>query len=481
MNISIIDHKRRITAVLALIIFGGFMATIWISYRVAHHSLGSQIADNTLPLTSDNIYSEIQQDLLRPLFISSLMAHDTFVRDWAIADEDPSESMVRYLQEIQNRYGTITSFFISEKSRRYYHPTGILKEVSDATPDDRWFFRVRAMPEGEDYEINIDADTADRTRATIFVNYRVYDYQRNFLGVTGVGLAVSKVKRLIELYEKKYGRKVFFVDREGEVTLHGDMYTGERNLRDMPGVAALATRILISPSGSYSFKKAGRKVYMNSRLVPEFKWYLIVAQEEIAEERLLLKTVVGNAFLGFLVTAAVLVLAHFTFRGYQRRLEEMAATDKLTGSANRQVFEELIAQTLRAAERKKENVSVVMFDLDLFKKINDTHGHIKGDKVLKSVAGRIRRLIRASDILCRWGGEEFVVLLTDCNMKNGRERAERMRRSVEGNRVEEIQVTISLGVAEYCPGESPEELLDRADQALYQAKSEGRNRVACAS
>ncbi len=123
-------RKKYFIALLTGLLVVGFLFTSIVSYFVAQRSLSEQIAGNTLPLTSDNIYSEIQQDLLRPIFISSLMAHDTFVRDWVLNGEQNPEQMTRYLREIQKRYATVTSFFVSDKSYNYYHSSGILKTVS---------------------------------------------------------------------------------------------------------------------------------------------------------------------------------------------------------------------------------------------------------------------------------------------------------------------------------------------------------------
>jgi hypothetical protein len=164
----------------------GFLATSLTSYFVARDSLSRNISEQMLPLTSDNIYSEIQRDLLRPVLISSLMATDTFVQDWTSGGEADAERIRVYLRAIQQEYGTITAFFVSDRTRNYYHPDGIIKTVDAANPDDAWYFRVRDMR--EPYEINVDIDTADRTRLSIFINYRVLDSDGNYLGVTGVGL-----------------------------------------------------------------------------------------------------------------------------------------------------------------------------------------------------------------------------------------------------------------------------------------------------
>lgn len=110
-------QRFRFLGPLAVLLLTGFVSTSLVSYHVARGSLSKQIKESTLPLTSDNIYSEIQQDLLRPIFIASLMAQDTFLRDWAISGESDAQAIIRYLKEIQMRYCAETAFFVSEKNR----------------------------------------------------------------------------------------------------------------------------------------------------------------------------------------------------------------------------------------------------------------------------------------------------------------------------------------------------------------------------
>ena len=115
-------EKRKLPVLLiGLILTTGFLITSLSSYFVSRTSLRSQITLNELPLTSDNVYSEIQRDLLRPILISSIMASDTFLRDWVIHGEYNSMKVIRYLKEIKKKYNTFTSFFVSDKTRIYYH------------------------------------------------------------------------------------------------------------------------------------------------------------------------------------------------------------------------------------------------------------------------------------------------------------------------------------------------------------------------
>jgi diguanylate cyclase (GGDEF)-like protein len=134
----------------------------------------------------------------------------------------------------------------------------------------------------------------------------------------------------------------------------------------------------------------------------------------------------------------------------------------------------MLDKSLARANRYCEPLAVVMADLDHFKEVNDTHGHVEGDKLLTQVAGIIAQGIRQTDMVARYGGEEFLIMLPDADRENACLIAERIRREIEAH----TRVTISLGVATYHPEkDSKEDLIGKADQALYQAKQGGRNQV----
>lgn len=170
--------------------------------------------------------------------------------------------------------------------------------------------------------------------------------------------------------------------------------------------------------------------------------------------------------------------------GLQRALEQLeqaASTDRLTGAWNRRRFEEAVESEMALSHRRRDPLSLIMFDLDHFKRVNDTYGHGAGDAVLAGTAQTVRKYLRASDALIRWGGEEFMVMAPATRMDGALGLAEKLRTALAEVDFPDVgHVTMSLGVAEYAPGESLADWIERTDQALYRAKSEGRNRVAAA-
>ncbi len=159
-------------------------------------------------------------------------------------------------------------------------------------------------------------------------------------------------------------------------------------------------------------------------------------------------------------------------------LEKMAITDDLTQIFNRRHIISRLNDEIKRSERHRGNLSVVMIDVDRFKLINDTYGHQTGDKVLKQIADTMKKSLRETDILGRYGGEEFLAVLPETDLNNAFHAAEKMRKKICDLQWEEagLHVTISCGIAEFKIKEKDFELLKRADDLLYKAKAEGRDK-----
>lgn len=188
---------------------------------------------------------------------------------------------------------------------------------------------------------------------------------------------------------------------------------------------------------------------------------------------------VGSTILKFLPAGTLETLYHIN-------LTNAASMDKLTGLYNRKYISEVLEVEFKRAKALHSNISVVLFDIDNFKKINDTYGHDCGDKVLTALAGQVKASgLRERDLAGRYGGEEFIVVLTNSNSEQAAEVAERIRKKIEGHVFEyegtKIPVTVSLGVAtikkEFHTGA---EIYKLADKALYESKRNGKNRVTVA-
>ena len=164
-----------------------------------------------------------------------------------------------------------------------------------------------------------------------------------------------------------------------------------------------------------------------------------------------------------------------------KEIEKLALTDSLTGILNRRAFFEISEQTLKLALRNEKSFSIMIIDIDFFKKVNDTYGHLIGDEVLKFLVQNVSSEIRDSDVFARYGGEEFIVMLPDTLEEGALSLAMKVSKSLEKNHYTDgnltIPITISVGLATLKDEKLLRELIHRADEALYAAKENGRNRI----
>jgi diguanylate cyclase (GGDEF)-like protein len=165
-------------------------------------------------------------------------------------------------------------------------------------------------------------------------------------------------------------------------------------------------------------------------------------------------------------------------------LQELSNRDPLTHSYNRRYFSDVSQKMLNLASRANHSLSVIILDIDNFKTINDNYGHSVGDNVIITLARSLEEYVRTSDVISRFGGEEFVILLYNVSLNNGKKIAEKIRKNVENLKIEtkqgDVEFTLSLGVAQYDKEQdynNLEHTITRADKALYLAKSGGKNQV----
>jgi len=476
--------QRSLVLTLIALLGAGFLATSLLSYYASRASIRDSIVNTELPLTSDTVYSEIQKDLVRPILISSMMSRDTFMRDWVVNGENDPGQMTRYLDEVMTHYGAYTAFFVSNGTLTYYHAKGVLKQVKVDEPRDAWYFRVRDM--ADPYEINVDPDLANKDNLTFFINYKVYDYNNRFIGAAGVGLTVDAVIKLIDKYQQRYQRSVYFVDTFGRLVLTGaeggpqGAQVGQ-TLGELDSMNGLVSQLPKPHSGSYEYSVQGQGHFLNVRFIPELNWYLFVDKREDGALSEIRQSLYLNLLICLIVTLTVLALLNRVIKRYQGKIQTQATLDSLTELPNRRGFDLLAAQAMHEAQREPRPLTALLLDLDHFKALNDTHGHLAGDQVLIGFARDLESCLRHSDIVCRWGGEEFIVLLKDTDGDNGKMIAEKIRQHVARKRYayhgKELQLTVSIGLTTLQADDTLHTLLSRADQAMYRAKHSGRNRT----
>ncbi len=356
--------KQQMLLVVSFLIVTGFTVTAAVSFFISREAALDVVVKHELPLTSDNIYAEVQRDLILPRTVSSFMGNDTFLQDWILDGEHDTEAVTRYLKGIKDKYGAFTAFMVSENTRNYYHAGGWLKQVSKTDPRDEWYFRVRLMD--EESELNIDPDMANRDALTIFINYKIHAPDGTFIGATGLGLNLASIKQILSDYRERYSNNVYFVTQRGHVLLHDERHEVAQSLHQEPGMTDIVQSILRDPQGSFSYERDGKTFLLNTRHIDELGLILCVEAEQERVFDVLRPSLVVTAIVCLLVTGIVLVLLLKVIRHYQAELESIAWRDPLTSLINRRAFVDRYKGIRNQHERSGAPLSLLIVDIDHF-------------------------------------------------------------------------------------------------------------------
>ncbi|NDV20753.1 diguanylate cyclase [Pseudodesulfovibrio sp. JC047] len=468
--------KSKLIVTLSVILVSAFLTTSFINYAITRRAIRSELIQSSLPLTRKNIYSEIQGFMMRPLLVSSSMANDTFLRNWITGGEKDLDAITKYLQKIKKKYGFFTTFFVSKTTDLYYTQNGILKEIGPRNPHDIWYYAFQRS--GKEFDLDVDNNEAENNTLTIFINFRVDDAKGRFLGVAGVGVNIENAAKMLREFKRKYNRKIFLVDEDGLVQLHHDKHLIEKHsIAKAGGISELAPQILHEKDDILSLEYNWNDTHylLSTQYIPELQWHLIVEQSEDEALASARENLVRTIIIGLCASTLIIVLCIFTVNHYQKRLERLAQTDPLTGVANRRALESYFQQAAYKAKRYAAPFSTIILDLNKFKEVNDQYGHLKGDEVLKYVATTLSNTLRPTDILARWGGDEFIIFL-DGTLDDAHVLAQRTLLAVTESS-DECPISFSYGLAQYRDGDDLESITKRADTELYQAKDRSRSKT----
>ena len=477
---SLSREKWLLPLKLCLIVGVGFSTIAALSYRDALRGARQEAKESVLPLAVDAISSELSGAFTRPVLFASGMAANTFINSWQEQDEQPVSAITNYLKAVQKQFNTTTAFFVSARTKHYYHPEGVIKTLSPQSSQDSWFYRLRSLD--RPYEVNLDRDTAQLSRQTVFVNYKFLNQAGEFTGAIGVGHSTDVLSALIRRSEKRHGIHVLLLDPAGRtLSLDKDQRPSLNNIQEVTGIGQFADEIRSSPESNINFYHNGTEYFLRSKLIPELGWHLVVTTPVNIADGLFRTTLVQISITGLICLTLVLFLVYRATANHHGRLAQIACTDPLTGALNRHSFSDHMRQIRARCRREDTPLAVALLDIDHFKQINDRLGHPAGDAVLQGFADAIRRSIGERDLLFRWGGEEFLLLLPDKTIRQATEAVERIGPELEHQGIataeETVHVRFSGGVTVVQPGDSTKTLLERADRALYKAKHGGRNQT----
>ncbi|MFT7859498.1 MAG: sensor domain-containing diguanylate cyclase [Sulfurimonas sp.] len=450
-----------------------------INYAISLNSVQKDLVTRSLPLSVDNIYTEIQTHLIEPSLIASMMATDTFVKEWLVNQEEDTAKITSYLETIKNKYGLFVTFLVSEKTKHYYTNDGFLESVEQNKTENRWYFTFKKLP--EEHEINLDYNEHLDNSLMMFINYKIFDSNYHFLGATGIGHKISYIDKMLQRFKEEYNFRVCFLNEQGDIVLAQKTHENIKNISQDPQWSALQEDIISPVSKVFKYKRGSDEYLLKTKYIPELHLYLLVEAKIADFTQSVNSAFYFNLSISLLVTLIVAVVILFTIKNYHKKLTFMAQNDSLTMIYNRRAFEEQMEYFYQLSKRTKKPLSLVFLDIDDFKEVNDKYGHQVGDDVLRRIAEILKTDIRQTDIVARWGGEEFIIGLINTDRKNAEAIAKKLRLLIEGDLVLQQllqrSITASFGVTESKEDELLHHMFARVDNAMYEAKRSGKNRV----
>lgn len=472
MRFNRISTKVRMFTVLIILLLSSFMSISVINYHLMKSSIRDELLSSSLPLVRDLIYWDIRSQLQDPMQTSSVMANDTFLIDWINEGEKSTSAITDYLSKIRERYDYASTFFVSADTGNYYSYSGLHKVISRQQPHDLWYYDFIAT--GEQIALDVDTDEVKDGRLTIFINVRVSDTDGRLLGVTGVGLNMDSIVELLHETQHRYGRTIYLVDRYGDIQAHSDLASlGER--------PEYISRV-ISQRNEHDIADEytdtdGTMLYAATYL-DQMDWFIVVEQDLNQSLEMAKSTLYRNLLVGFIISLFIIAFSLMIIHSYQKEIEEASIHDYLTGISSRMYIESMLEVEIERAKRYGHPLSILLLDVDYFKSINDTYGHLAGDEILKEFSRLLRTSIRKSDIVGRWGGDEFMILLPYADADAAMKLGEHLRKHIREHQFSRhIMITSSIGTAASVFEDTQVSLIKKADNALYRAKRSGKDCV----
>lgn len=418
--------------------------------------------------------SLVVDQLLQPLHVSQTLAKSQELQTLMGQEEVDKEQMFATLQRLEKEF-SLNFFIANESNRQQYKSDG--SQLALVEGEVNWYFKYKDTPQ------NAIADIGNWQDPHFYIDLKIYDENNTFLGFFGIGKSLRSFLTIFEQYKMQYGYDFLFIDQNKNITLSSDpsllaANSNFRNLTELDWYQNLDQETLSKGSLNNVLIRSNNQDYLIAEVnIDPYGWTLYLLTPLQARQTEISRTFLFSVVSLLVVIFALFVLIYNLLYYFKRDMQKNIQTDPLTQLPNRNKIE------LRYAELMDSNrtLSLVLIDIDHFKAVNDTHGHNAGDHVLRQVAAMLASELREEDIIGRWGGEEFVILLPDTGPNQAFEVAQKLREKLANMTAStgtlSLQVTASFGISFTDKNIPLVDVLANADDALYRAKRDGRNLV----
>ncbi len=472
------EQSPKFDRYLTIVFFITIVSVIFTSYFTfkeiinTHHE---KQQNATIPL-----FSLINSEIIHPLSVAKYISRDHFIIEFAKQDNIDKNKILTYLQQLSNRY-QMSSFIALDKHNLMIDSNN--KQTGLSHDEAEWYERLKRLPEDEFTDIG-NADDPH-----LYFDVKLYAEPKDFLGFVGIAIDLNTFEEKFAEFQQKYGYELIFTNKDNIITLSSNtlMKTESHhrnsekvNINTLPWYQKYVEFQNKASTDERITRWNAQDLLVSKIPLKDLNWTLYITSPKPDKQMEYWKIFVTRVGLFLLVTLVLYALFLKAVNYYKSNVLKNADIDFLTKLPNRRY----ITREFETLSLKYSNVSVVLADIDHFKQVNDTYGHNVGDQVLVAIANTFNENVRQDEMIGRWGGEEFIMILPDTNAEQAFDITERIRKSVEqltfssSDKTATFRTTISFGVNHSKFHRTTlKQLIDESDKALYSAKSSGRNKV----
>lgn len=426
------------------------------------------------------LFSLITSEIVRPLTVSQYMASDPFLIDYIQQDKIEKAVVFNYINSVASRFNTM-AFIAIEKHK-------LLIDSNDKNTDlswqnAEWFYRLKAIDKTS------FTDFGDAENPHLFFDVKMVNEQGEFLGFVGLGIDLDYFSKKFINFKKDFGFELYFVDENNNITLSSSqlMKTSSHHRQEelvkvdeLDWYQHYQQQHQPNHKQDDIFSSASDDLTISQMQLKELNWRVFIVAPPANKQQAYWLLFIPKLMIFLVVSLALYYIFILCISNLKSNLVKDSETDYLTQLPNRGYIHWKYSQL----SQQHDHVSIVIADIDNFKAVNDTYGHLFGDDVLKVIAKKLQENLRSIDLTGRWGGEEFILVLPDTNAQQAQEIIDRIRTNIANipfspsSTSKKFNVTVSFGISESSLADVPlQDILAKADQALYRAKTNGRNQV----
>lgn len=469
------DHYITVVFIITIIVI---VATSYFTFKEVFLRSTQKQQEAIMPL-----FSLITSEIIRPMTISQYMASDPFLLNYIQKEKIDDAIVFDYITSVSNNFNTL-SFIAMEKHQLLV--TSSNKVINLNNEEAEWYHRLKAIDQTK------FVDFGDAENPHLFFDTKMFNKQQTFLGFVGLGVDLDHFSEQFKTFKDNFGFELYFVDENDYITLSSShlMKTSFHHRQDnLVNINDLEwyqyyqkakQNNTESNTENATFNISNDNLIVSQMDLKELNWRVFIVAPPITEQSTYWQLFMQKLVVFLLVSFALYYIFILCIKNFRTDLVKDSETDFLTQLPNRSFIHWKYSQL----SSEYEHVSVVIADIDNFKTLNDTYGHLFGDDVLKVIAQELGKNLRSIDLVGRWGGEEFIFILPDTDAKQAQEIVDRIRLNIAkipftpSSTSKKFNVTVSFGVSDSdLANVKLEEILVKADQALYSAKTNGRNQV----